>query len=216
MYSTWFWGPDCTNPSTLQHINLVPDDLKTYEPHTTHSYYDWYLPQVGTVLCFWLSTPSLVLRTSCTIWLDRYFIMMRIQYILLVNFVGGSRIMLINTSLLLINNLQWQYLIVIWRFSWCRADDGVSLEWSPDGRHFLVATLAPRMRVNNGIQIFRCSTLSFFRAWELLDCHVLWRMSFNWSDNNSFGCLYHVAFMSSWACVPCQPLDTLFFNAVQE
>ena len=37
----------------------------------------------------------------------------------------------------------------------CRANNGVTCEWAPDGRHFLTATLAPRLRVDNGFQIFR-------------------------------------------------------------
>ena len=37
----------------------------------------------------------------------------------------------------------------------CRAENGVTLEWSPDGRHLLTATVAPRLRVDNGFQIYR-------------------------------------------------------------
>ena len=36
-----------------------------------------------------------------------------------------------------------------------RAENGVTLEWSPEGRHLLVATTAPRLRVDNGIQVFK-------------------------------------------------------------
>ena len=35
------------------------------------------------------------------------------------------------------------------------------MDWSPDGRHLLTATTAPRMRVNNGIQIFRSASLLY-------------------------------------------------------
>lgn len=36
-----------------------------------------------------------------------------------------------------------------------RASNGVSLEWSPCGRYVLTATTAPRLRVDNGFQIFK-------------------------------------------------------------
>ncbi|KAK9918766.1 hypothetical protein WJX75_006714 [Coccomyxa subellipsoidea] len=36
-----------------------------------------------------------------------------------------------------------------------RADNAVSLEWSPDGRTVLTATTAPRLRVDNGFQIYK-------------------------------------------------------------
>eukprot|EP00887_Chlorella_sp_A99_P004853 scaffold4.g4853.t1 len=36
-----------------------------------------------------------------------------------------------------------------------KAENGVTLEWSPEGRHLLVATTAPRLRVDNGIQVFK-------------------------------------------------------------
>ena len=36
-----------------------------------------------------------------------------------------------------------------------RAENGVSLEWSPCGRYILAATIAPRLRVDNGIQVFK-------------------------------------------------------------
>ena len=34
-----------------------------------------------------------------------------------------------------------------------RAENGVVMEWSPDGALLLVATTAPRMRVDNGLLI---------------------------------------------------------------
>ena len=42
----------------------------------------------------------------------------------------------------------------------CRAENGVSLEWSPDGRHLLTATTAPRLRVDNGYQMYKCASSS--------------------------------------------------------
>lgn len=36
-----------------------------------------------------------------------------------------------------------------------RASNGVSLDWSPCGRYVLTATTAPRLRVDNGFQIFK-------------------------------------------------------------
>ena len=36
-----------------------------------------------------------------------------------------------------------------------RASNGVSLEWSPCGRYVLTATTAPRLRVDNGFQVFK-------------------------------------------------------------
>jgi len=36
-----------------------------------------------------------------------------------------------------------------------RAENGVTLEWSPCGRYLLTATIAPRLRVDNGFQVFK-------------------------------------------------------------
>jgi uncharacterized protein with WD repeat len=36
-----------------------------------------------------------------------------------------------------------------------RVNNGVSMEWGPDGRHLMTATLAPRLRVDNGFCIYR-------------------------------------------------------------
>lgn len=36
-----------------------------------------------------------------------------------------------------------------------RAENGVTLEWSPCGRYIIAATIAPRLRVDNGYQIFK-------------------------------------------------------------
>ena len=40
------------------------------------------------------------------------------------------------------------------------------MDWSPDGRILMTATTAPRMRVNNGIQLFRQGDLTR-QAWPL-------------------------------------------------
>lgn len=75
----------------------------------------------------------------------------------------------------------------------CRANNGVTCEWAPDGRHFLTATLAPRLRVDNGFQIFRwevmllCFANNEFAAgcaaWDqhslLLD-ECLWMLGSRW------------------------------------
>lgn len=37
----------------------------------------------------------------------------------------------------------------------CRAENGVALEWSPCGHNVLVSTTAPRLRVDNGVHVFR-------------------------------------------------------------
>lgn len=67
------------------------------------------------------------------------------------------------------------------------------MDWSPDGRTLMTATTAPRMRVNNGIQLFRqgettrqawphfssethCSLANFVRCWlglHFLSCRNL-------------------------------------------
>lgn len=36
-----------------------------------------------------------------------------------------------------------------------RVTNGVTMEWAPDGRHLMTATLAPRLRVDNAIYLFR-------------------------------------------------------------
>ena len=36
-----------------------------------------------------------------------------------------------------------------------RNDVAVTCDWAPDGRHFLTATVAPRLNVDNGYQIWR-------------------------------------------------------------
>ena len=47
--------------------------------------------------------------------------------------------------------------MLLWGY---RAENGVSLDWSPDGRHLLTATTAPRLRVDNGYQMYRCASSS--------------------------------------------------------
>lgn len=37
----------------------------------------------------------------------------------------------------------------------CRVNNGVTMEWGPDGRHLLAATLAPRLRVDNAVYCYR-------------------------------------------------------------
>lgn len=41
----------------------------------------------------------------------------------------------------------------------CRNEVAVTCEWAPDGRHFLTATIAPRLNVDNGYQIWRWAAL---------------------------------------------------------
>eukprot|EP00438_Fugacium_kawagutii_P032073 Skav203850 [mRNA] locus=scaffold3841:51741:53639:- [translate_table: standard] len=58
----------------------------------------------------------------------------------------------------------------------CTANCTVSAEWAPDGRHFLTAVLAPRMRVDNGLSVWHAlsgSKVSSTPFEELFD--VQWR-----------------------------------------
>ena len=56
-----------------------------------------------------------------------------------------------------------------------RAAGGVTLEWSPDSRHLLVSTTAPRLRVDNGIRLFKYDgTLVASKPWEVL-LEASWR-----------------------------------------
>merc|ERR1719409_829722 len=41
------------------------------------------------------------------------------------------------------------------RVATCEAHCTVSADWSPDGRHLMTAVLAPRMRVDNGVSVWR-------------------------------------------------------------
>ncbi|CAI5491112.1 unnamed protein product, partial [Closterium sp. Naga37s-1] len=50
-----------------------------------------------------------------------------------------------------------------------KAPCGVSAEWSPDGRHILVATTAPRLQVDNGFKVFKYDgSLLLHRPYGLL------------------------------------------------
>ncbi|GJP60610.1 hypothetical protein CLOP_g17839 [Closterium sp. NIES-67] len=50
-----------------------------------------------------------------------------------------------------------------------KAPCGVSAEWSPDGRHLLVATTAPRLQVDNGFKVFKYNgSLLLHRPYGLL------------------------------------------------
>jgi len=55
-----------------------------------------------------------------------------------------------------------------------RANNGVTLEWAPDGRHLLTATLAPRLRVDNAFYVYRHdgTLIAQQRGEELLE--ALW------------------------------------------
>lgn len=44
------------------------------------------------------------------------------------------------------------------RVASCLANCTVAAEWAPDGRHFITSVLAPRMRVDNGVSIWRALT----------------------------------------------------------
>ena len=57
---------------------------------------------------------------------------------------------------------------------YCRVSNGVSMEWGPDGRHLMTATLAPRLRVDNGFCIYRHdgTLIAQQRLQELLE--VVW------------------------------------------
>ena len=41
-----------------------------------------------------------------------------------------------------------------------RADVAVTCDWAPDGRHLLTSTTAPRLRVDNGYQIWKSVSAS--------------------------------------------------------
>lgn len=56
-----------------------------------------------------------------------------------------------------------------------RAAGGVSLEWSPCARLLLVSTTAPRLRVDNGVRVFKYDgSLVASKAWEVL-LEARWR-----------------------------------------
>ena len=56
-----------------------------------------------------------------------------------------------------------------------RASNGVSLEWSPCGRYVLTATTAPRLRVDNGFQVFKYNgSLMAQKQYDVL-YEAMWR-----------------------------------------
>lgn len=56
-----------------------------------------------------------------------------------------------------------------------RAENGVALEWSPDGQKVLISTTAPRLRVDNGIRVVRADAkLLAQKAYPLL-LQAAWR-----------------------------------------
>ena len=50
----------------------------------------------------------------------------------------------------------------------------MTLEWAPDGRLFLTATVAPRLRVDNGFHLYRYSCASGSHALTLIELAPLW------------------------------------------
>ena len=38
-------------------------------------------------------------------------------------------------------------------------ENGVTCSWAPDGRHFLTATIAPRLRVDNALFVYKYNGL---------------------------------------------------------
>lgn len=52
------------------------------------------------------------------------------------------------------------------QISTCDAPDSTFLQWAPDGKHFLTATTAPRLRIGNGYKIWHYSgSLLFEKQW---------------------------------------------------
>lgn len=48
----------------------------------------------------------------------------------------------------------------------CDAPDSTFLQWAPDGKHFLTATTAPRLRIGNGYKVWHYSgSLLFEKPW---------------------------------------------------
>ncbi len=44
-------------------------------------------------------------------------------------------------------------------FQPCRVENGVTCGWAPDGRHFVTATTAPRLRVDNAFYVYKYNGL---------------------------------------------------------
>jgi uncharacterized protein with WD repeat len=58
-----------------------------------------------------------------------------------------------------------------------RASNGVTAEWSPDGRYLITATTAPRLRVDNGFEVFRYDGTLVHREPKVLLLDAKWRPS---------------------------------------
>lgn len=60
----------------------------------------------------------------------------------------------------------------------CRAENAVTAEWSPCGRYLMTATVAPRLRVDNGFQVTGSgqpgSCFSCLGAQLALECPIYW------------------------------------------
>ena len=60
--------------------------------------------------------------------------------------------------------------------------------WSPDGRHFLTATVAPRLRVDNGFQIYRqcdCTTRTDSHRWGSQGWHMQMTLGAEQQDSHA-------------------------------
>jgi len=58
----------------------------------------------------------------------------------------------------------------------CEAACTVSAEWAPDGRHFMTAVLAPRMRVDNGVTVWHSLSGSKVGEYQSAELHeVQWK-----------------------------------------
>ena len=71
-----------------------------------------------------------------------------------------------------------------------------TVEWSPDGAHLLVATLAPRLRVNNMFAI-----ASLCRASEHVASGISLKIAFEWMPSTTDGQLWGVEMIKSYRTV---------------
>ena len=55
-----------------------------------------------------------------------------------------------------------------------RAENGVTLSWSPDGRYVLAATIAPRLRVDNGFQVFKYNGIMVTKQAKQVLLEAVW------------------------------------------
>ncbi len=72
----------------------------------------------------------------------------------------------------------------------CRNEVAVTCEWAPDGRHFLTATVAPRLNVDNGYQIYRlalhlCNSCNMrmptpMSIWQVCPLKPTWCSAVRW------------------------------------